>query len=67
MQAYERGRIFQFAGAARKLYPLENKCKQAEQSRAEEKERQMGMVRKSGKDKETFAEWKIGKESLLPV
>lgn len=33
VQASER--IFQFAGAARKPYPLENKCKQAEQRGAD--------------------------------
>lgn len=41
---------FLFAGAARKLYPLENKCKQAEQRGGH-----LGIVRKSGKEKETFA------------
>lgn len=51
VESEERKEFFSLLEQREKPYPLENKCKQAEQ-------RQMGMVRKSGKDKETFAEWK---------
>ena len=65
---YERGEFFSLLEQRENCILWKtNASKQAEPSRGEERERQMGMGRKSGKDKETFAEWKTGEESLLPV
>lgn len=58
VQAYERGENFSVCWSSEKTV---SSGKQMQASRAEQRrgeERQMGMVRKSGKDEETFADWK---------
>lgn len=56
MQAYYEREIFSVCWSSEKTV---SSGKQMQASRAEE--RQMGMLRKSGKDKENFAEWKYVK------